>query len=117
MRSLFWFTATTACLLLLLPGSIFPDIGFQRGDLIVHMVMMAGVTGLGIIGYERYRLPMVTGLATVALLSEIAQFLVPYRYFDPTDLAANLVGVIIGLMAGIAVTPIVLKRRALSINN
>lgn len=116
LRTLFWITAVTACTLLLLPGQLFVDVGLPRADLVVHLTMMAGVTALGIAAYERYRLPMVLGLGIIAILSEIVQIIVPYRYFDLTDLAANAVGITLGLIAGIIVTPIVLKKQPLAIN-
>ena len=116
LRILFWLAAGTSIVLLMLPGGVFGDVSFGRLDLLVHLTMMAGVAALGVMAYGRYRLPMILGLGTAAIGSEILQIFVPGRYFDLTDLAANCLGIAVGYLVGLLLTPLARKREPLAIN-
>lgn len=82
-----------ALLLLPMPVST-PD----RGDLLLHFLLFAGMA-FGAIGFCR-RASQLAGLALLTIVCatalELAQQLVAYRSFDPTDAAANVLGAISG---------------------
>lgn len=116
LRALFWVVTVAVIVLLLLPGGLFGAVTLPGADLLVHLIMMATLSALGVVAYARYRLPIVLGLITLAILSEILQIMVPSRYFDLMDLAANGAGIALGLIVGVMVMPIVLKRTPAALN-
>ncbi len=50
---------------------------------------------------RRYQLVVAAGVIVLGMLLEAIQWQLPYRMFDPSDLIANLIGVVAGFMIAI----------------
>jgi VanZ family protein len=87
---------------ILIPGSNLPDVNIGSYDKLIHMVMFT-VWALAV-RYDfdntrpvRYLMIFVAGLL-FSLLTEVLQILIEGRTFDTYDMAADAVGVIVGLL-------------------
>jgi len=86
---------------ILIPGSNLPDVNIGSYDKLIHVVMFA-VWALAV-RYDfdtrpvRYLMIFVAGLL-FSLLTEVLQILVEGRTFDTYDMAADGVGLIVGLL-------------------
>lgn len=86
----------------LTPGAVLPD--FTAADKFVHglayFLLMVWFSGL----YARRRHAFIALLLIVFGLGlELAQARLPYRWFDPLDLLANVAGVLLGLGLSFAI--------------
>lgn len=87
----------------LIPGSDLPDVNIGGYDKLIHMAMFA-VWAIAV-RYDfsnsrfRYVLAFFMGI-TFSALTEILQLLVEGRSFDLYDMAADAVGLLIGLLIG-----------------
>jgi VanZ family protein len=87
----------------LIPGKDLPDVNIGGYDKIIHMAMFA-VWGVAV-RYDfnarpfNFLLVFLAGISFSAL-TEILQLLVEGRSFDLYDMAADAIGLIVGLMAG-----------------
>jgi VanZ family protein len=85
----------------LIPGRDLPDVKIGGYDKLIHMIMFA--TWAVAIRYDldtkrfRYLLAFLLGLAFSAL-TEVLQLLVEGRSFDIYDMAADVAGLIVGLL-------------------
>ena len=87
----------------LIPGGNLPDVNIGGYDKLIHMVMFAAWAIA--VRYDfsnsrfRYVLVFFMGVAFSAL-TEILQLLVEGRSFDLYDMAADAVGLVVGLLIG-----------------
>jgi len=87
----------------LIPGGNLPDVSIGGYDKLIHMAMFA-VWAIAVrydFGNSRFRYILVffMGVAFSAL-TEILQLLVEGRSFDLYDMAADAVGLVVGLLIG-----------------
>ena len=84
-----------AAVLLLMPLPVSPP---GRSDLIAHFALFGGLA-FAAVSFSRGAAQL-AGLALLTIAGgtalEFAQRLVPYRTFDPTDMAANALGAVSG---------------------
>ena len=89
-------------LILVMAGSVVPAIvvkGFSAADKLVHgasyLILITWFAGL----YQRQRHVFIAlALFALGLVLEVIQGQLPYRGFDPFDLLANAVGILLGLI-------------------
>lgn len=74
-----------------------PAVGPGRSDLVGHLVAFAGLAVLLSLAVRRWWVVLLVGIGLGVLL-ETAQLLIPGRTFDRLDMAANLVGVMVGAL-------------------
>jgi VanZ family protein len=95
--------STLIVIAVLIPGSNIPDVDILGIDKLVHFIMFVCWTVA--VRYDfnqkvfRYWLAFLCGVF-FSLATEIVQILVEGRTFDPYDVVADLVGIIVGLMIG-----------------
>jgi VanZ family protein len=87
----------------LIPGSNLPDVGVGGLDKIVHMGMFA-VWAVAVrydLNTKAFKFLPVFALGILfSLLTEVIQLLVEGRTFDVYDMAADAIGIVIGLLVG-----------------
>ncbi len=90
-----------------LPGTVLPGVG--RFDKLFHFSGYAAVMFLPAL-HERWRsvLLCLAGSIALGVSLELAQTLMPGRYFELADIAANSWGALLGLSAGAILRPQVL---------
>lgn len=85
----------------LIPGRDLPDVNIGGYDKLIHLVMFA--TWAVAVRYDfkdRFSLAMIFGAGLLfSLLTEVLQLLVEGRSFDLYDMAADGMGLIVGLLA------------------
>jgi VanZ family protein len=84
----------------LIPGRDLPDVSIGSYDKLIHMAMFA--TWAVAVRYDfkdRFSLSMIFGAGLLfSLLTEVLQLLVEGRSFDLYDMAADAIGLIVGLL-------------------
>ena len=97
-----WLGLGWLLLILVMAGSVVPVIvvkGFSAADKLVHggsyLILVTWFAGL----YRRQRHVFIAlALFALGLVLEVIQGQLPYRGFDPFDLLANAVGILLGLI-------------------
>jgi len=100
---LFWLISGWVFVIAVIVASVFPTVvlaalNVSWGDKAIHAVtyflLMIWFSGL----YERRHQGVVAiSVLTLGFLLEMIQWQLPYRFFEPADLVANAVGVLLGL--------------------
>nr|CBX30771.1 hypothetical protein N47_E42830 [uncultured Desulfobacterium sp.] len=102
MVSVVWICSV--CLVIyysLIPGVEFP-VDFWQADKLYHFVSYCWLSVLPMIAYSDRKIALTASLSMVLLgvLIEILQIFVPGRTFAMADIAANTLGVVLGIYNG-----------------
>ena len=95
-------------LVMVVAGSLHPGAGPPtstiRLDLILHFLLYALLSGLAVIIFHNRKTALLIAISLLPLgtLLECAQLYIRSRTFGLDDLIANCIGVLIGLLVGIA---------------
>ena len=100
MKFITFFVSVLIIIAVLMPGSKLPDVSIGGYDKLIHIAMFI-VWALAVrLDYNRqpfpYALVFLIGII-FSLLTEVLQILVEGRSFDIYDMAADAVGLLIGL--------------------
>lgn len=91
----FWWFAALIVAGSLVPAAHIPETGVS--DKLGHVLAYGILTLLGRVAYPRHTLPVLAGVVVLGLALEGLQHLAPTRTFEWLDVAANGVGIVLGL--------------------
>ena len=91
----FWWFAALIIAGSLMPAAQIPDTGLS--DKLGHALAYGILTVLGLYAYARHPLSVLAGVFSLGLALEGLQYLTPTRTFEWLDVAANGVGIVLGL--------------------
>ncbi len=95
----FWLCAAVLLVLVVIPDD--PENGglltmkFTETGFIVHAAAYFVLFGLGVAAYPSALMRLIAGVVLYGVVCEVIQLYIPYRSFNPVDIAANVLGMVL----------------------